>query len=107
MRRPVWSGEEDHSLDVFRNPRQGGSNSRCRGTPHQEHCIDIVQGSVESSGDCEVAADDLDWGGQIRRIRVASQGADAYIRRDQLRDDRTPDVTSGSDDDGSFHTRPA
>jgi len=90
---------------MFRNPRQGWSNGRGRSTPHQKHRIDIVQASVESVGDCEVAADDFDWGGQVGGIRIAGQGTDADIRGDQLRNDLAPDVTSGSDDEDSFHTR--
>src|SRR5262249_2694748 len=105
VRSLVWSGEEDDLWDVFRNPRQDGSKSCRRGSPDQEHRIDIVQGSVESVGDREVAADDLDLGGQIGGIRVASQGAAPDIRGDQLRDDVAPDGTSCSDDKDSFHTR--
>ena len=85
---------------------QGRSNSRGRGRPDQEHSLNIVQGSVERSGDGEVAADCLDLGGQMGGIRVASQSADATIGSKQLRDDLAPDVTSGADDEDSFHVRP-
>jgi hypothetical protein len=56
---------------VLRNPSQGVSKGRPRGSPHQEQRIDIFQGSVETRGDREVATDDLDLIGQIGGIRVA------------------------------------
>jgi hypothetical protein len=107
VRRPVRRGEEDDPLDVSRNACHGGGNSGARGNPHQEHRIDIVQGPVESGRNRKVAANDLDLSGQIGGIRVANQGADPDIRGQQLRDDLAPNSSRGSDNEDSFHTRPA
>src|SRR5262245_26056542 len=107
MRSLERSGEKHYPRDVPHNPRQGRSNSRSWSGPHKEQRIDIVQRSIESIGDREVTANDFDFDGQIGRIRVASQGADSNIPGDQLRDDLAPYSTGGSDDEGSFHRRPA
>lgn len=88
---------------VTGDPLQGGWGGVGRGGPHEEHRIDAFQAFLESLGDGEVAAHELDLGRQTGGFRVAAQRADSGVRGHQLRDNLAADVSGGSYDEDSLH----
>jgi hypothetical protein len=96
-------GEVNDAPRVLRDSLECGFDRIRRRDPHHEYRIDLLQAGVETLGNREIPAHDVDVCRQTRCVRIASHRTTPGASSSQLIDDVTPDVSSGAGDQDSIH----
>ena len=99
MRRLERRGEVDDPPRLLRDSLDRTFDRVRRRDPHQEHGVDLLQAGIETLGNREIPAHDVDICRQMCSVRISGHGAKLGARRSQLIDHVTPDVSSGAGDE--------
>jgi hypothetical protein len=103
MRRLERRREVHNAPRVLRDSLERAFDRVRRRHPHQEDRINLTQAGIETLGNCEIPAHDVDVCRHTRCVRIASHRTKLGTRGDQLIDDVTPNVSGGAGDEDAVH----